>query len=766
MPHSIPLPLWFLLMGQLTVLIVSVLQSYFGGFRGVWRASERGSEDAPLRTYGLSSAEIGQMMLWRGEMNHGAISVILLWVVLPALNTGMMNPLGFDILFVAHAAQLGIKLAFLGPLSVAILTIVLDPRLWLGLGFFVLSWDFASWQSQMACFVMPLYGLFLNVCRYPQKVHGIRSRCSHCSEDWNYERYRDAMKCIRDPGQETCFKRCRARFPTYLERERVIVLLLERFGGPQGVRSRYSLSISLQTPMQIAYYWKSWRRRLCAVMCCPGISALLVTCVILSRATKQNWIMSHDDCFRNTGGTCSLFGCDAFRNAICNRSDWETHGHCVCAANFCAVDGMCLPVPSTWGMRTASPVADVGPSKKRALVFSGGGALGAWEVGLLEGLCDVNTAAHAAFPNWTMLVGTSIGALNAGFLAQFPPEEQCSRGLEAMRKYWGAIRDTQDVFESQTSWHFDNFDHASCLRVSEAPAIFDAFATKGGLCDSAPGAASYSFEVDPERIRNSGMKLWVVSTSLNTSSAHWWNDQSPDILEGCLASGALAPLMYPKIHNNEWFIDGGFVANSPVAKAVREGAEEILVILVRPLVVPKFHALPPFGMSIVEFEFNFLMYKLFVESELESACQLGALKGTKIWGYCPVTDKYSMLDFIPARITEMRQDAYKVAARSGPVDLCAWLREARGKDAEFPIHGHAPVHPVAELASWAESDPNAVRAYLAFACLSAFAAGLVQSFFWTWGAAPGRTVYYEGSLRDDPPRVTSAQRPLLQGWAA
>ena len=29
--------------------------------------------------------------------------------------------------------------------------------------------------------------------------------------------------------------------------------------------------------------------------------------------------------------------------------------------------------------------------------------------------------------NWSMIVGTSIGALNAGALAQYPPEEQCTK---------------------------------------------------------------------------------------------------------------------------------------------------------------------------------------------------------------------------------------------------------------------------------------------------------------------------------------------------
>ena len=41
--------------------------------------------------------------------------------------------------------------------------------------------------------------------------------------------------------------------------------------------------------------------------------------------------------------------------------------------------------------------------------------------------------------NWSMIVGTNIGALNAGALAQFPPEAQCSKAgqLEMIKSHRG-----------------------------------------------------------------------------------------------------------------------------------------------------------------------------------------------------------------------------------------------------------------------------------------------------------------------------------------
>ena len=61
-----------------------------------------------------------------------------------------------------------------------------------------------------------------------------------------------------------------------------------------------------------------------------------------------------------------------------------------------------------------------------ALVLSGGGAKGAYEVGALQRICE---GEHAN--SWSMITGTSIGALNAGALAQWPQAEQCSKGVNA-----------------------------------------------------------------------------------------------------------------------------------------------------------------------------------------------------------------------------------------------------------------------------------------------------------------------------------------------
>lgn len=57
------------------------------------------------------------------------------------------------------------------------------------------------------------------------------------------------------------------------------------------------------------------------------------------------------------------------------------------------------------------------------LLFQGGGALGAYQCGVYEGLAEQGVA-----PNW--FVGISIGAVNSALLAGNPPERRVERRRE------------------------------------------------------------------------------------------------------------------------------------------------------------------------------------------------------------------------------------------------------------------------------------------------------------------------------------------------
>ncbi len=66
--------------------------------------------------------------------------------------------------------------------------------------------------------------------------------------------------------------------------------------------------------------------------------------------------------------------------------------------------------------------------RPRILLLQGGGALGAYQAGVYEGLVEAGVE-----PNW--VVGISIGAINAALIVGNPPE----RRVERLREFWRRI---------------------------------------------------------------------------------------------------------------------------------------------------------------------------------------------------------------------------------------------------------------------------------------------------------------------------------------
>jgi predicted acylesterase/phospholipase RssA len=69
-----------------------------------------------------------------------------------------------------------------------------------------------------------------------------------------------------------------------------------------------------------------------------------------------------------------------------------------------------------------------------AFILSGGGTLGSIQVGMLQALLEADIRPE-------VLIGTSIGAVNAAFLAADPSLER----VEALRELWHGVR-PRDVF--------------------------------------------------------------------------------------------------------------------------------------------------------------------------------------------------------------------------------------------------------------------------------------------------------------------------------
>jgi NTE family protein len=211
------------------------------------------------------------------------------------------------------------------------------------------------------------------------------------------------------------------------------------------------------------------------------------------------------------------------------------------------------------------------------LVLQGGGALGAYQGGIYEALHEAGIE-----PNW--VIGTSIGALNAGIIAGNPPEKRLAR----LREFWKTMEYKPWWEDSPffAPW-FSNSKHLADLtnETAHMMALFGGVAgyytlnhalTFGGA--KAPlgveRAALYNTEdlektmtalTDPAWFNSGKPRLTVGTVNVKTGRMHYWDSaRMPLALNHVLASAALPPA-FPAVRiDGDPYWDGGIYSNTPI----------------------------------------------------------------------------------------------------------------------------------------------------------------------------------------------------------
>lgn len=194
----------------------------------------------------------------------------------------------------------------------------------------------------------------------------------------------------------------------------------------------------------------------------------------------------------------------------------------------------------------------------RALVLSGGGVKGAYQAGALKYLLGQGNV-------YDIYTGSSVGAINAAFLAQFEEgdEPDAGRGLYQLWQNLGA----KNIYRP---WNYG--------MMGVLPALW-----KGSLFDSAPLRHLLEKTIKIPCLKTSGKRLIVTAVSETTEEAGHWTEADSDIIDGVMASAAF-PGVLPSIYaRGDYWMDGGVRDNSPVAVAIQAGATEIDVICCSPL---------------------------------------------------------------------------------------------------------------------------------------------------------------------------------------
>lgn len=215
--------------------------------------------------------------------------------------------------------------------------------------------------------------------------------------------------------------------------------------------------------------------------------------------------------------------------------------------------------------------------KKLAFVLSGGGARGALQVGALRALLEAGLQPD-------VLVGTSIGAANAAFLAWQGVNQE---GVRELVKVWRDASLT-DLLPSNYLW-------LTVRRLFNRPDPYSSHRMRD-FCVHHRLTPDLCFQ-DIQ-----GVELLLVAADLNSGRPILYGlDPSESVLEGVLASTALPPWVTPIHKEGQLLVDGGVVSNLPIEPALMAGVTEIIALdLTDPReVLPDLNGFGPFVGKLV-----------------------------------------------------------------------------------------------------------------------------------------------------------------------
>lgn len=114
------------------------------------------------------------------------------------------------------------------------------------------------------------------------------------------------------------------------------------------------------------------------------------------------------------------------------------------------------------------------PNTQRALVLQGGGALGAYEVGVLKVLCDTliegKVNAKKEGPLFDIIVGTSVGAMNAAVLISnvVNRNKTWEQSVEVLESFWTDEEKGLSSNPDYSKWWWNDGNKQNFVKSEEA----------------------------------------------------------------------------------------------------------------------------------------------------------------------------------------------------------------------------------------------------------------------------------------------------------
>lgn len=191
----------------------------------------------------------------------------------------------------------------------------------------------------------------------------------------------------------------------------------------------------------------------------------------------------------------------------------------------------------------------------KGLCLSGGGAHGAFQVGVIKRLAELG---H----RWDFVVGVSVGAINAMQMAMCPKDKQLE-GARELEQFWYSIKGNETIYRNWTI------------------PILEGLFGRGGMYDTEPLYQFLRARFDPKKMA-AGIPMRVGACNLRTGQVEFGHEKSPNVVAWVMASASYPGAFPPVRIGSEVYTDGGVRHTAPIEEAIRMGADSLDIVLCDP----------------------------------------------------------------------------------------------------------------------------------------------------------------------------------------
>jgi len=230
-----------------------------------------------------------------------------------------------------------------------------------------------------------------------------------------------------------------------------------------------------------------------------------------------------------------------------------------------------------------------GKPKRIALAMQGGGAIGAFQAGVLETLHQANIEVDAC-------CGSSIGAINAAIYFGNTP----SRRIDRLREFYDrvsvpgtAIRDQMLAFNGATMFGGGDFRRllAEADQSYAMGAGLPGFFTRrpavpwtnhtgapelASIMDLAPLYRTLERVCDFDELNRSSAHVSVVASNVATGKAHYFDNRGGELLAPMIVASGSLPPWFAAVHIDDgWFWDGSLVSAAPLHHLIETAPADV-----------------------------------------------------------------------------------------------------------------------------------------------------------------------------------------------